>query len=71
MNILPLNTEIPLSQIETDPLVTTQQQTILPPEGMADFGEDVVVFMGKYCWSKKEKSMINIGAKRKREVSTK
>ena len=24
MNILPLNTEIPLSQIETDPLVTTQ-----------------------------------------------
>ena len=38
---------------------------------MADFGEDVVVSMRKYYWSKKEKSVIKRGAKRKRESSTK
>ena len=71
MNISSLNTEIPLSQTETDPLVTTQQQTISPPEGMEYFGEDVVVYIGKYYWSKKDKYVIKRGDKRTREDSTK
>ena len=71
MNILPLNTEIPLSQIETDPLVTTHQQTISPREGITDFGDDVVVCMGKYYLSKKDKVVMKRGSKRTREGSTK
>ena len=47
MNISPLNIEIPLSQTKTDPLVTTQKQTISPHEGITNFGEDDVVSMGK------------------------
>ena len=38
MNIPPLNIEIHVSQTQTDPLVTTQHQTISPPEGMVYFG---------------------------------
>ena len=58
MNILPLNTEIPLSQTKTDPLVTTPKQTISPHEGIMDFGEDDVVSMGKYYRNKKDKVVI-------------
>ena len=46
MNISSLNKEIYLLHTETDPLVTTQQQTILPLEVVADFG--------KYYQSKKD-----------------
>ena len=71
MNIPPLNTEIPLSQTEANPLVNTQQQTISPREGIAYFGEDVVVCMGKYYWSKKDKVVFKRGANRTKEGSTK
>ena len=71
MKIPPLNTEIPLFQTETDPLVTTQQQTISPREGITDFGEDAMVCMGKYYWSKKDKVVMKREVKRKREGSIK
>ena len=34
---------------------------------MADFGEDVVVCLGKYFWSKKDKAIFKKGSKRTRE----
>ena len=34
---------------------------------MVDFREDVVVFLGKYFWNKKEKAIIKKGTKRIRE----
>ena len=37
---------------------------------MAYFGEDVLVSMGKYYWSKKDKYVIKRGAKKIRETST-
>ena len=38
---------------------------------IADFGEDAVVSMGKYYWSKKDKSMVKRGAKKARQGSGK
>ena len=38
---------------------------------MADFGEDVVVSLGKYFWSKKEKEIIKKRTKRTREGTLK
>ena len=38
---------------------------------MADFGEDAVVFLGKYFWSKKEKAILKKGSKRIREGTLK
>ena len=67
MNILPLNIDIPLNQNQTDPLVTIHQQSISSSEVITDFGEDAVVYFGKYYWSKKDKVVVERGAKRARE----
>ena len=37
---------------------------------MVDFGEDVVVFLGQYFWSRKEREVIKKGTKRSREENT-
>ena len=34
---------------------------------MADFGEDAVVSLGQYFWSRKEKVVVKKGSKRSRE----
>ena len=67
MNIPPLSIEIPLTQTQTDPLVTFQHQTTSSSEVMAYFGEDDVVSMGKYYWNKKYKAVVKRGTKRARE----
>ena len=38
---------------------------------MANFGEDAVVSLGKYFWSKKNKAILNKGSKRTREGTLK
>ena len=38
---------------------------------MADFGEDVVVSLGKYFWSNKDKEVMKKGTKRMREGTNK
>ena len=48
-------------------MVTRQQEAISASKGMANFGEDVVVSMGKYFWSKKDKAMMKKGTNRTRE----
>ena len=45
--------------------------TISTKEEMANFGEDVVVYLGKYFWSRKEKVVVKKGAKRTREGTVK
>ena len=40
-------------------------------EVIADFGEDAVVSMGKYYWSKKDKAVVKRGAKKARQGSGK
>ena len=47
MNIPPLGIEIPLNQMQTDPLVTVQHQTTSSSKVMTYFGVDAVVSMGK------------------------
>ena len=64
MNILPLSIDIPLNQTQTDPLVTIHQQSISSSEVIADFGEDALVSFGKYYWSKWDKDVVKMGAKR-------
>ena len=64
MNRPPLSIQISLKQTQTDPLVTVQHQTTSSSKVMADFGEDVVVSMGKYCWRRKDKDVVKRGAKR-------
>ena len=71
MNIPPLSIDIPLNQTQTDPLVTIHHQTTSSSEVMVDFGEDVVVSMGKYYWRKKDKFVVKRGTKRARESSAK
>ena len=71
MIISPISVEIPISQYQPDPLVTPQQETISTSEEMADFGEDVVVPLGKYFWSRKYKAVMKKGTKRKREGTVK
>ena len=38
---------------------------------MADFGEDVVVSLGKYFWSKKDKEIMKNGVNRTKEGTLK
>ena len=67
MILTPISVEIPLLHSKPDPLVTCQRETISSSEGMADFGEDDVVSLGKYFWSKKDKAIMKKGTKRTRE----
>ena len=67
MDISSLSIDIPLNQSQTDSLVIIHQHTISSSKVMAYFGEDVVVSMGKYYWSKKDKAVVKRGAKKARE----
>ena len=68
MNIFPVSIDIPLNQMESDPLVSYHQQRISSSEFITDFGEDAVVSFGKYYWSKNYKAMVKRGAKRAKEI---
>ena len=57
--------------METNSLVTIQQEMNSSSEVIANFGEDAVVSMGKYYWSKKDKVLVKRGTKRAREGSSK
>ena len=48
MNIVPISLDIPLNQMQSDPLVSIHQQSISSSEVITDFGEDAVVSFGKY-----------------------
>ena len=67
MIISPINVEIPISQSQPNPLVTPQHETISTSEEMAYICEDVVVSLGKYFWSRKDKEVIKNGTKRTKE----
>ena len=71
LDIHPLNVEIPVSQSQLEPSTRTQKETLSPSEEIADFGEDVVVSLGKYFWSKKDKAILKKGSKRTREGTLK
>ena len=66
MDIAPLMIDIPINQIETDSLVTIQPKMNSSSEVIADFGEDAVVSMGKYYWSKKDKPVVKRGSNKAR-----
>ena len=66
MDIAPLRIDIPINQMETDSLVTIQQEMNSSSEVRAYFGEDAVVSMGKYYWSKKDKAVVKRGSKKAR-----
>ena len=51
--------------------MTVREGTISTIEEMENFGEDAVVSLGKYFWSRKYKSIVNKGAKRTREGTAK
>ena len=55
MDIAPLRIDIPINKMETDSLVTIQHEMNSSSEVIVDFGEDAVVSMGRYYWSKKDK----------------
>ena len=67
MIITPISVEIPFSQYQLVLLVTPLQETISASEGMTYFGEDVVVSLGKYFWSKKDKAVMKKRTRRMRE----
>ena len=67
MNLVPVSMDIPLNQMQSDPLVSVHQQSISSSKVIVDFGEDAVVSFGKYYWSKKDKAMVKRGAMRDRE----
>ena len=46
------------------PIVEILEGTISTTYEMVDFGEDAVVSLGKYFWSRKEKDVIKKGSKR-------
>ena len=71
MDIAPLKIDIPINQMEIDLLVTIQQEMNSSLEMIADFGEDAVVSMGKYYWSKKDKVVVKRGSKKARHGSGK
>ena len=71
MVVSPISVEILVSQSQSNPLVTLQQETLSASEGMEDFGQDVVVSFGKYFWSKKDKAIMKKGTKRTREGTIK
>ena len=62
MDIAPLSIDIPINQMQTDSLVTIEHEINSSSEVIADFGEDAVVSMGKYYWSKKDKVVVKRGA---------
>ena len=63
--------EVLVSQSQPEPLVTVEEGTISTTEEMAYFGKDVVVSLGNYFWSRKEKFVVRKGAKRTREGTVK
>ena len=63
--------KISISQSQLEPLVTVQEGTISTVEEMEDFGEDAVVSLGKYFWSRKEKVVVKKGGKGTREGTVK
>ena len=66
--ISPISVEIPNPQTsQSEPLVIVHEGTISTTKEMADFGEDVVVSLGKCFWSRKDKVVVKKGAKRTRE----
>ena len=71
IDISPLNIDIPINQMQTNSLVTIHHEINLSSEVIAYFGEDKVVSMGKYYWSKKDKDVVKRGVKRARESSAK
>ena len=56
-----------LAKTQPEPLVVIHEGTISTPDEMADFGEEVVVSLGQYFWSRKEKVVVKKGSKRSRE----
>ena len=71
MDITPLRIDIPINQMQTDSLVTIEHEINSSLEVIAYFGEDAMVSMGKYYWSKKDKAMVKRGAKKVRQGSGK
>ena len=63
--------EVPISQSQPNPLVNVQEGTISAIEEMEGFRKDVVVSLGKYFWSRKEKDVVKKGAKRTKEGTIK
>ena len=70
-DISPIIVEVLVSQTQPEPSTSPQEEILLDSEEMSDFGEDVVVSLGKYFWSKKEKAIIKKGTKRTREGTLK
>ena len=66
MDISPLSIDIPTNQMQSDSFVTIHHEINSSSEVIEDFGEDVVVSMGKYYWSKKDKAVVKRGAKKAR-----
>ena len=71
LDISPLDVEIPVSQSEPQSSTSTQKEALSTTEDMEDFGEDAVVSLGKYFWSKKDKAILKKGSKRTREGTLK
>ena len=64
VDISPLRIDIPINQMKTDSLVTIEHEINSSSEVEEYFGEDAVVSMGKYYWSKIDKAMVLKGSKR-------
>ena len=59
---------IPIPETSHDaPSVIIHEGTISTTDEMADFGEDAVISLGQYFWSRKEKVVVKKGTKRSRE----
>ena len=71
LDIPPLNVEISISQSEPQSSTSAQKEVVSATEDMEDFGEDAVVSLGKYFWSKKDKAILKKGSKRTREGTLK
>ena len=61
-----LNVEIQVSQSQPQSTSSPKKEVVSSIEEITDFGEDVVVRLGNYCWRKKQKAILNKGLKRKR-----
>ena len=71
LDISPIIVQISVSQSQPEPSTTPQKETLSPSEEITDFGEDVVVSLGKYFWSKKDKAILKKESKRTREGTLK
>ena len=67
LDISPINVEIPVSQLEPQSTSSPEKEVVSSTEEIAYFGEDGVVCLGKYYWSKKQKAILKKGSKRTRE----